>query len=107
MDIESLMTKAMLLLGSKPLPTLEELILRRSLQGKRYSQIAEEGGYDDSYVRRVGRELWVKLSQSLKVEVTKSNVLAALQHYSTMPAWESGILDISTITPEDSPLLSL
>ena len=103
MDTENLVSVAYSAFGSEPLSTLEELILRRSLQGNRYSQMASEAGYDDSYVRKVGKGLWERLSRCLGVEVTKSNVLAVLHQYSRTISQDPSTSK-STVVDEDTPL---
>jgi WD40 repeat protein len=62
-----------LLQGSK-LKDVQELVFRYSWQGWTYPEIAQHLGYDDSYIRDVGYELWRQLTQELGEQVTKKNV---------------------------------
>ena len=50
---------------------IQEIVLLRSCEGKRYREIATESGYDYSYVKEVGFQLWKTLSQLLGRKVTK------------------------------------
>jgi WD40 repeat protein len=62
-----------LLQGSK-LKDVQELVFRYSWQGWTYPEIAQHLGYDDSYIRDVGYELWRQLTQELGEQVTKKNL---------------------------------
>ena len=53
-------------------------IFRRVWDGKKYEPIAQDLGYDDSYVRHIGSCLFTKLSQALGESVSKSNFKAPL-----------------------------
>ncbi len=53
---------------------IQEIVLLRSCEGKRYQEIAIESGYDYDYVKEVGFQLWKTLSQILGRKVSKKNV---------------------------------
>lgn len=62
------------LLSPHHLSYVQEIVFLRSLEGKRYREIATESGYDYDYVKEVGFQLWQNLSQALGRKVTKKNV---------------------------------
>ncbi|BAU10589.1 hypothetical protein LEP3755_10740 [Leptolyngbya sp. NIES-3755] len=62
------------LLAPNPLTYIQEIVFLRSLEGKRYREIAAESGYDYDYVKEVGFQLWQNLSHALGRKVTKKNV---------------------------------
>jgi len=53
------------------LDDLQQAIARGTLQGKKYSEIAQEKHCNESYVRDVGAKLWQILSKELEEEVTE------------------------------------
>ena len=61
------------------LDNLQEAILRGTMQGETYTQIAKEKHCDESYVRDVGSKLWQILSEELGQKVKKSNFRAAIE----------------------------
>lgn len=61
------------------LDNLQEAILRGTLQGETYTQIAKEKHCDESYVRDVGSKLWQILSEQLGQKVKKSNFRATIE----------------------------
>lgn len=61
------------------LTTAQELVFRRSWLGEEYPAIAKEAGYDYSYIRDIGAQLWRSLSEALKEPVKKKNFRALLQ----------------------------
>mgnify|MGYP000388482587 CR=1 FL=1 len=62
----------------KHLDRLQEAILLGTLQGEKYSKIAEENYVSESYVRDVGAELWKILSEGLGKDVSKKSFRAIL-----------------------------
>lgn len=62
------------LLSPHQLSYVQEIVFLRSLEGKRYREIATESGYDYDYVKEVGFQLWQSLSNALGRKVTKKNV---------------------------------
>jgi NB-ARC domain len=63
------------------LDNLQEAILRGTMQGEKYTKIAEEIHCNESYVRDVGSKLWPILSEELGEKVTKSNFRSAMQRW--------------------------
>ena len=60
------------------LDDLQEAVLRGSIQGEKYTQIAEEIHCNESYVRDIGAKLWQILSEELGEEVNKSNLRSTM-----------------------------
>ncbi|PSB30212.1 ATPase [filamentous cyanobacterium Phorm 46] len=60
------------------LDNLQEAILRGTMQGEKYTQIAEEIHCNESYVRDVGSKLWPILSEELGEDVNKKNFRSAM-----------------------------
>ncbi|MBD2175666.1 hypothetical protein H6F42_01870 [Pseudanabaena sp. FACHB-1998] len=69
-------------LGNKSLSTIQEAIFRQTWDGKTYSEIAEQAGYDAAYIRDVGYKLWQLLSDAFGDRVTKNNLQVVLRRYS-------------------------
>ncbi|MCL1464784.1 NB-ARC domain-containing protein [Argonema galeatum] len=61
------------------LDDLQEAILRGTMQGEKYTKIAEEFHCNESYVRDVGSKLWQILSQELGEKVSKSNFRSTME----------------------------
>jgi hypothetical protein len=62
------------LLQEPKLKDIQEHVERHAWQGWTYPEIAQHLGYDSSYIRDVGYELWWQLTQSLGEQVTKKDV---------------------------------
>ena len=77
------------LLKTEKLNDTDNLVLRFSLQGKTYQQIATSCSYDNDYIRDVGYRLWRKLSKQIGTKVTKKNLLSVLQRYTSEDRLES------------------
>ena len=56
----------------------QEAILRGTIQGEKYTKIAEEIHCNESYVRDVGSKLWPILSEELGEDVNKTNFRSAM-----------------------------
>ncbi|MBE9013364.1 AAA-like domain-containing protein, partial [Pseudanabaenaceae cyanobacterium LEGE 13415] len=69
------------LLSPHHLSYIQEIVFLRSLEGKRYREIASESGYDYDYVKEVGFQLWQTLSHALGRKVTKKNVRLILAEF--------------------------
>ena len=54
-------------------------VFRRAWEGQTYEQIAQELGYDESYLRSVGTRLCKSLSKALDEDVSKPNFRSALE----------------------------
>ncbi|MCC3454627.1 NB-ARC domain-containing protein [Microcoleus sp. PH2017_08_TRC_O_A] len=65
----------------KHLDDLQEAILRGTMQGEKYTKIADEIHCNESYVRDVGSKLWQILSEELGEDVSKSNVRSAIKRF--------------------------
>ncbi|WP_413160500.1 AAA-like domain-containing protein [Capilliphycus salinus ALCB114379] len=58
----------------KRLNSIQEIVLRLSLSGKTYEEIAMSSAYSIQHIRDVGYQLWQLLSEILDEKVTKKNV---------------------------------
>ncbi|MGL5060976.1 MAG: NB-ARC domain-containing protein [Microcoleus sp.] len=65
----------------KHLDNLQEAILRGTMQGEKYTKIAEESHCNESYVRQVGSELWQILSEELGEDINKKNFRSAMKRF--------------------------
>ncbi|KKD35586.1 MAG: ATP-binding protein [Limnoraphis robusta] len=77
MDVQEILKLADKLVFSKTgkhLEYLEEAILRGTIQGQKYSQIAEDSHLSEGHIRDVACELWKILSDILDENVSKANV---------------------------------
>jgi hypothetical protein len=63
----------------KHLDDLQEAILRGSIQGEKYTKIADEIHCNESYVRDVGSKLWQILSEELGEDVSKTNFRSTME----------------------------
>ncbi|MEG4391683.1 ATP-binding protein [Microcoleus sp. BROC3] len=63
------------------LDTLQEAILRGTMQGDKYTKIAEEIHCNESYLRQVGSQLWQILSEELGEDVNKTNFRSAIKRF--------------------------
>jgi hypothetical protein len=82
MTIEDALNIVDFVLGDKSLSTIQEAIFRQTWEGKTYSEIAEQAGYDAAYIRDVGYKLWQLLSDAFGDRVTKNNLQVILRRYS-------------------------
>ncbi|WP_019500711.1 NB-ARC domain-containing protein [Pseudanabaena sp. PCC 6802] len=62
------------LLQKQKLKDIQESVFRYAWQGLTYPEIAQYLGYDASYVRDVGYQLWQQLTQEFGEQVTKKNL---------------------------------
>lgn len=67
------------ILPAGTLTSIKVLVFQQSWQGKEYAAIAREAGYDYSYVRETGADLWRLLSKVLHEPVKKKNFRSILQ----------------------------
>ena len=63
------------------LDDLQEAILRGTMQGEKYTKIAEEIHCNESYVRDIGSKLWQILSEELGENVSKTNLRSAMGRF--------------------------
>ncbi len=61
------------------LDNLQEAILRGTMEGEKYTKIAEEIHCNESYVRQVGSQLWQIISEELGEDVNKKNFRSAIK----------------------------
>jgi len=69
-------------LAPHQLTQLEKVVLRMTLAGKSYRQMSEETGYHPGYLKDIGSQLWLPLSQRLGCEVNKRNLSFILHQFS-------------------------
>jgi hypothetical protein len=81
MNIEDALLIIDAALPHKGLSNVQELLFRQAWEGKTYPEIAENSGYDSSYIRDVGYKLWQALTKSLGERVTKNNLQVVLRRY--------------------------
>jgi hypothetical protein len=81
MTIEDALNIVDSVLGNKSLSTIQEAIFRQTWEGKTYSDIAENVGYDAAYIRDVGYKLWQLLSDAFGDRVTKNNLQVILRRH--------------------------
>jgi hypothetical protein len=62
------------LLKPRRLNSAQEIVFLGSWDAKRYQEIAQESGYDFDYLKEVGAQLWLILSQTLGRSVSKKNL---------------------------------
>ena len=74
------------LLGNGRLKEVQKLVFSESWDGKKYSDIGIEKGYDLGYIKDVGSELWRSLSRTLNQKVTKNNLRGVLERYAQQQA---------------------
>ncbi|MFN5138361.1 MAG: NB-ARC domain-containing protein [Pseudanabaena sp.] len=82
------------LLGYGRLKKVQELVLSQSWDGKKYSDIGIEEGYDLGYIKDVGSELWRSLSKALNEKVTKNNLRGVLERYAQQQSANSATSQI-------------
>ncbi|GET41497.1 NB-ARC domain-containing protein [Microseira wollei] len=63
----------------KHLDNLQQAILRGTLQGEKYKEIAKDLDKSEGYVRETGSQLWQMLSELLGEDVNKINFRAAME----------------------------
>ena len=74
------------LLGNGRLKEVQRLVFSQSWDGKKYSDMAIEEGYDLGYIKDVGSGLWRSLSKALNEKVTKNNLHGVLERYTQQQA---------------------
>jgi len=71
----------------KHLDNLQEVILRGTLQGQKYSKIADESHCTEGHIKDIASELWKLLSEVLGEEVNKSNFRVTLERVKFSNVW--------------------
>jgi hypothetical protein len=89
MNIEDALSIIDSILPGRSLNNIQELLFRQTWEGKTYLAIAENSGYDASYVRDVGYKLWQTLSKAFDERVTKKNLQVVLRRYAAKLAANS------------------
>jgi hypothetical protein len=114
MTIEDALNIVDSVLGNKSLSTIQEAIFRQTWEGKTYSDIAENVGYDAAYIRDVGYKLWQLLSDAFGDRVTKNNLQVILRRHlqrslqvsnSTSNSTSNGVVQ-STSAPINFPVVT-
>lgn len=81
MNIEEALVVLDAALEDNFLSNIQELVFRQAWDGKTYSEIAENCGYEANYIKNVGYKLWSLLSTVFAEEVTKSNFRVVIRRY--------------------------
>ncbi|MGB3266287.1 MAG: NB-ARC domain-containing protein [Microcoleus sp.] len=71
----------------KHLDNLQEVILRGTLQGQKYSKIADESHCSEGHIKDIASELWKLLSEVLGEEVNKGNFRVRLEQVKFSNFW--------------------
>lgn len=86
--------------SGKHLGDLEQCILKETLTGEKYSNIADKCNCTEGYVKTVASDLWKKLSQELGEEIKKSNFRATMErlHFSFISSkFDSDFMEFNNI----------
>ncbi len=75
------------ILGQERLNDVQEMVFCQTWQGQTYQEIAQDSGYDASYVKDVGSKLWQLLSRALDERVTKSNLQSLLRRHAHLASY--------------------
>jgi hypothetical protein len=81
MSIDDFLTMAEKILLPRRLSAIDEIILRFSLLGLEYSEMAQKYTYSIPYLKQNASQLWHDLSEVLGMKVTKKNLQFVLQQY--------------------------
>jgi WD40 repeat protein len=79
MTVEEAIALVEQLLERGRLTRVQEIVFRRSWDGKTYQEMAEDLTYDPGHIKDVGSELWQSLSKALGEKVTKNNLCGVLK----------------------------
>ncbi|MEG4441455.1 NB-ARC domain-containing protein [Microcoleus sp. AT9_B5] len=71
----------------KHLDNLQEVILRGTLQGQKYSKIADQSHCTEGHIKDIASELWQLLSEVLGEEVNKSNFRVTFERLKLSNLW--------------------
>jgi WD40 repeat protein len=77
-DIDLAVTAIAQAIAPEYLNSMEETVLRATLVGRSYQQMAVETGYSHKYIKLTGSQLWQLLSRRLGQVVTKRNLRQVL-----------------------------
>ncbi|NEP80653.1 MAG: hypothetical protein F6K17_32020 [Okeania sp. SIO3C4] len=79
MKVEEALQVLETILPPGSLNAVKRIVFSQAWEGKAYSEIAEQAGYDPDYIRGVAANLWQNLSSVLGEKVTKKNFRALLR----------------------------
>jgi WD40 repeat protein len=68
------------------LSSLQRIVFRCAWDGHSYGEIAAQSGYELSYVKQSGSQLWQVLSRLFEHKVTKQNIQPILSRHSLTPS---------------------
>lgn len=71
--IEEILLTLKTILKPSNLNEIQEMVLRQVWQGKTYTQIAVQAGYNTDYIKSIGSQLWQWLSTVLGEPINKRN----------------------------------
>ncbi|MFW6296851.1 MAG: NACHT domain-containing protein [Halothece sp.] len=94
MDVEQVLLVVEDAIRPNYLSKAQELVLRHTLAGKTYSEIATQHNYEMEYIKYVGCELWRLLSKSFGEPINKSNFPHHVKHWLHQTACESKEIEI-------------
>lgn len=83
------------------LSDLQEIVLRKSILGLSYQEIADSTSYDHDYIKQTGAKLWKDISFALDKKVTKRNIGSILRQYAYEQA-ETSTVYTSKVTAKHS-----
>lgn len=87
------------LFQQKPLNSAKEQVFREIWEGRTYEEMADLLKYEVNYIKHIGSELLLSLSQALNTKVTKSNCHTVIRRFSrSMSVEESHSATVNTIT---------
>ena len=72
---------------------VQELVFRHAWEGKSYSEIARETGYDTGYIKDSGSKVWQLLTDRLGERVTKQNFQTVLKRLTQKQRPQSNLSD--------------
>ena len=92
----------------KHLDRLQKTVLKGTVQGQTYLEIAKNNGFSESHIKNVGHELWHLLSSALGQKVTKANFSSIFKSLKNNNSIVSGVCqnnstfnNINIFTSED------
>ena len=80
----------------KHLDRLQKTVLKGTVQGQTYLEIAKNNGFSESHIKNVGHELWHLLSSALGQKVTKSNFSSIFKSLKNNNSIVSGVCQINS-----------
>ncbi|MFM2060894.1 MAG: hypothetical protein RLZZ507_564 [Cyanobacteriota bacterium] len=71
------------IVAPRKLSDIEEIVFLHTWNGKMYREMAEETKYQEGYLKDIGSQLWLSLSEKLGCPVTKKNLRLILTQFFT------------------------